>query len=246
MRPMPQEQAQRAKLVVGNWKMHGRLVENRPLLVAIASGAATLQKGVRVGVCVPAPYLAQAQALLARSVVTWGVQDISEHLEGAFTGEVSAGMAVDFGATYAIVGHSERRAYHGERSDLVAVKARRALDAGLTPIVCVGETLEQHDHGSAEQVVGAQLDAVLQVLSDEQAVKSATAAEAQRIHAFLRSRLKGKGAANVSVLYGGSVKPENAAELFAQQDIDGGLVGGAALESNCFLAICQAAQSVSV
>ena len=260
---MPKEQAKRAKLVVGNWKMHGRLAENAVLLQAVAAGAATLQNGVRTGVCVPAPYLAQSQALLDGSVVAWGVQDVSAHTQGAYTGEVAAGMAADFGATFAIVGHSERRAYHHEHSDLVAVKVQRALEAGLTPIVCVGETLEQRDSGSTEQVVGTQLEAVLLVLSEEQAAKivvayepvwaigtgkSATTAQAQQVHAFLRAQLASKGAAvaNVAVLYGGSVKPENAEELFAQQDIDGGLIGGASLKSNDFLAICQAAQNVSV
>jgi triosephosphate isomerase (TIM) len=256
---MPKEQVRRTKLVVGNWKMNGRLAQNATLLEAVACGASTLH-GVRTAVCVPAPYLAQAQALLSGSVVAWGVQDVSEHTEGAYTGEVSAGMAVDFGSGFAIVGHSERRAYHGEQSDLVAVKAQRALDAGLTPIVCVGETPEQHEAGLAEQTVGAQLDAVLRVLSDEQRTrivvayepvwaigtgKSATAAQAQKIHGFLRAQLAAKGAADVSVLYGGSVKPDNAAELFAEPDIDGGLIGGAALKSADFLAICQAAQDVS-
>jgi len=262
-RQMPKEQAKRAKLVIGNWKMHGRLVENAVLLQAVAAGAATLQKGVRAGVCVPAPYLAQAQALLGGSVAAWGVQDVSAHVQGAYTGEVAASMAADFGATFAIVGHSERRAYHCEHSDLVAVKAQRALEAGLTPIVCVGETLEQRDNGSTEQVVSTQLETVLLMLSEEQAAKivvayepvwaigtgkSATTEQAQQIHAFLRVQLASKGAAvsNVPVLYGGSVKPENAEELFAQQDIDGGLIGGASLKSNDFLAICQAAQNGSV
>lgn len=262
-RQMPKEQAKRAKLVVGNWKMHGRLVENAALLQAVATGAAGLSSDVRTGICVPAPYLAQAQALLAGSKVAWGVQDVSAHKQGAYTGEVAAGMAADFDATYAIVGHSERRAYHHEHSDLVAVKAQRALEAGLTPIVCVGETLEQRENGSTEQVIGTQLEAVLLVLSQEQAAKivvayepvwaigtgkSATTEQAQQVHAFLRSQLasKGAGAAKAPVLYGGSVKPENAKELFAQQDIDGGLIGGASLKSNDFLAICRAAQNGSV
>src|SRR5471032_1993990 len=213
-RQMPKEQAKRAKLVVGNWKMHGRLAENAVLMQAVAAGAATLQKGVRTAVCVPAPYLAQAQALLGGSVVAWGAQDVSAHTQGAYTGEVAAGMAADFDATFAIVGHSERRAYHGEHSDLVAVKAQRALEAGLTPIVCVGETLEQRDNGLTEQVVGTQLEAVLLVLSEAQAAKivvayepvwaigtgkSATTAQAQQVHAFLRAQLAGKGAAVADV-----------------------------------------------
>ena len=133
---------QRAKLVVGNWKMHGRLAGNTALLQAVAQGAGALPDDVRVGVCVPCPYLAQAQALLDGSRVVWGVQDVSAYTEGAYTGEVAAPMAVDFGASLAIVGHSERRAYHRESAELVAVKTQRVLEAGLTPIVCVGETLE--------------------------------------------------------------------------------------------------------
>ncbi|WP_050452647.1 triose-phosphate isomerase [Candidatus Burkholderia verschuerenii] len=251
----------RAKLVVGNWKMHGRINENAALLTEVAAGASALQNDVRVGVCVPCPYLAQSQALLGGSVVRWGIQDVSAHSHGAYTGEVAAEMAADFGVTYAIVGHSERRAYHRESPELVANKTRRALDAGLTPIVCVGETLEEREAGSTERVIAEQLDAVLDVLTPEQVAKiviayepvwaigtgkSATAEQAQDVHAFLRSRLASKGAAaeGVSLLYGGSVKPENAQELFAQQDIDGGLIGGASLKSKDFLAICQAAQTV--
>ena len=195
---------QRAKLVVGNWKMHGRLAENAVLLRAVAQGADALPDDVRVGVCVPSPYLAQAQALLEGSRVVWGVQDVSAFTQGAYTGEVAAPMAVDFGASLAIVGHSERRAYHRESAELVAVKTQRALEAGLTPIVCVGETLEEREAGKTEQVVGMQLDEVLAKLSSEEAArivvayepvwaigtgKSATSEQAQDVHAFLRSRL---------------------------------------------------------
>ncbi|MFX1803010.1 triose-phosphate isomerase [Paraburkholderia sp. A3BS-1L] len=249
---------QRSNLVVGNWKMHGRLAANAALLEGVVQGVQSLHAGVRVGVCVPFPYLAQAQALLGGSRVVWGAQDVSAHEQGAWTGEVAAGMVAEFEAGFAIVGHSERRAYHGESSELVAQKTQRALAAGLTPIVCVGETLEQREGGTTEQVVGAQLDAVLAVLSVEEAArivvayepvwaigtgKSATAEQAQQVHAFLRARLAAKGAqvADVPLLYGGSVKPENAAELFRQADIDGGLIGGAALKAGDFLAICAAA-----
>lgn len=219
-----------------------------------------MQNEVSVGVCVPCPYLAQSQALLAGSVVRWGVQDVSAHAQGAYTGEVAAEMAADFGVTYAIVGHSERRAYHRESPELVAAKARRALDAGITPIVCIGETLDERESDATEQVIGAQLEAVLLVLSEEEAAriviayepvwaigtgKSATAEQAQSVHAFVRAKLveKGAAAASVPVLYGGSVKPENAQELFGQRDIDGGLIGGASLKSKDFLAICQAART---
>jgi triosephosphate isomerase len=254
---------QRAKLVVGNWKMHGRLAENAALLQAVAQGAGELLADVRVGVCVPCPYLAQTQSLLEGSRVVWGVQDVSAFTQGAYTGEVAAQMVIDFGATLAIVGHSERRAYHRESAELVAVKTQRALEAGLTPIVCVGETLEEREAGSTEQVVGMQLDEVLAKLSVEDAArivvayepvwaigtgKSATSDQAQAVHAFLRSRLAAKGAAvaDVPLLYGGSVKPENAEELFREPDIDGGLIGGASLKDQDFLAICKAAGATSV
>jgi triosephosphate isomerase (TIM) len=253
---------QRAKLVVGNWKMHGRLAENAALLQAVAKGAGELPADVRVGVCVPTPYLAQAQSLLDGSRVMWGVQDVSAFTQGAYTGEVSAQMVTDFAATFAIVGHSERRAYHRESAELVAVKTQRALEAGLTPIVCVGETLEEREAGATEQVVGAQLDEVLAKLSVQEAArivvayepvwaigtgKSATAGQAQAVHAFLRGRLAAKGAevAGVPLLYGGSVKPDNAEELFRQQDIDGGLIGGASLKDQDFLAICKAAAATT-
>jgi triosephosphate isomerase (TIM) len=253
---------QRAKLVVGNWKMHGRLGSNKALLEAVATGAGVLPEQVGVAVCVPCPYLAQAETLLAGSRVKWGAQDVSAHEGGAYTGEVAAEMAKDFGATFAIVGHSERREYHDESPELVAVKAQRALAAGLTPIVCVGETLEQREAGETEQVIGAQIDAVLARLDADDAAKlvvayepvwaigtgkSATAGEAQQVHAFLRSRLAAKGAAlaDVPLLYGGSVKPGNAGELFREPDIDGGLIGGASLVDGDFLAICVAAGVVA-
>ncbi|MEC5406919.1 triose-phosphate isomerase [Paraburkholderia sp. MPAMCS5] len=254
---------QRAKLVVGNWKMHGRLAENAALLQAVAKGAGDLPADVRVGVCVPSLYLAQAQSLLDSSRVLWGAQDVSAFTHGAYTGEVAAPMVADFGATFAIVGHSERRAYHRESAELVAVKTQRVLEAGLTPIVCVGETLEEREAGSTEQVVGTQLDEVLAKLSADEAArivvayepvwaigtgKSASSEQAQAVHAFLRSRLVAKGAsvADVPLLYGGSVKPDNAEELFRQPDIDGGLIGGASLKDQDFLAICKAAAATAV
>lgn len=257
---------QRAKWIVGNWKMHGLRAENEVLLKALVKGAAMLGNSSaqlpRIAVCVPTPYLAQAESLLLGTPVAWGVQDISAHTNGAYTGEVAAEMAVDFNATLAIVGHSERRAYHAESSELVAEKAQRALQAGLTPIVCVGETLEQRDQGAMQAVVGAQIDAVLGKLSVADTAhivvayepvwaigtgRSATAEQAQEVHAFLRARLVAKDAAlaDVPLLYGGSVKPENAEMLFGQADVDGGLIGGASLKSQDFLAICAAAQAAS-
>jgi triosephosphate isomerase len=253
---------QRSTLVVGNWKMHGRLEGNAALLQAVAEGARALPQHVRVSVCVPCPYLWQAQTLLDGSPVTWGAQDVSAHEQGAFTGEVEAAMVAEFGAAYALVGHSERRAYHLESQELVAAKARRALAAGLTPIVCVGETLAQREAGRTNDIVGDQLAVVLALLSAEDAArlvvayepvwaigtgKSATSAQAQEVHAFLRARLAAKGeqVAGVPLLYGGSVKPDNAAELFRQPDIDGGLIGGASLKDEDFLAICAAAAAVA-
>ncbi|MFC0402086.1 triose-phosphate isomerase [Paraburkholderia rhizosphaerae] len=250
---------QRAKLVVGNWKMHGRLADNKVLLQAVSQGADALPEYVGVGVCVPCPYLPQAQALLNGGRVAWGVQDVSAHAQGAFTGEVAAAMAAEFGASYAIVGHSERRAYHLESAELVATKTQRALEAGLTPIVCVGETLVQREAGDTERVVGMQIDEVLAALSPDDTArivvayepvwaigtgKTASAEQAQAVHAFLRARLAAKSEAaaeRVALLYGGSVKPDNAEHLFRQQDIDGGLIGGASLKHLDFLAICQAA-----
>lgn len=253
---------QRAKWVVGNWKMHGRLAENETLLRALVQGAHTLGEAVRIGVCTPAPYLAQVEALLNGTSLAWGVQDVSEHEHGAYTGEVAGEMAAEFGATLAIVGHSERRAYHGEHSAQVAAKAQRALQAGLTPIVCVGETLEERERDATQSVVGAQIDAVLALLpvADLARIvvayepvwaigtgKSATAEQAQEVHAFLRARLVAKDAAlaGVPLLYGGSVKPDNAETLFLQADIDGGLIGGASLKSQDFLAICAAARAAA-
>ncbi|MCR1768533.1 Triosephosphate isomerase [Burkholderia glumae] len=248
---------QRVKRVIGNWKMHGRLNGNRALLGEVLDGAQAVSADVEIGVCVPFPYLAQVGELLAGSRVASGAQDVSVHEQGAYTGEVAGAMIAEFGAKYVLVGHSERRTYHGESSNLVAVKAQRALGAGLTPVVCVGETLAEREAGSTETVVGAQLDAALALLSDQEAArivvayepvwaigtgKSASSEQAQQVHAFLRSRLAAKGVEQVSVLYGGSVKPDNARELFGQPDIDGGLIGGASLKGGDFLAICRAAQ----
>ncbi|MCM2490693.1 triose-phosphate isomerase [Burkholderia glumae] len=248
---------QRVKRVIGNWKMHGRLNGNRALLGEVLDGAQAVSADVEIGVCVPFPYLAQVGELLAGSRVASGAQDVSAHEQGAYTGEVAGAMIAEFGAKYVLVGHSERRTYHGESSNLVAVKAQRALGVGLTPVVCVGETLAEREAGSTETVVGAQLDAALALLSDQEAArivvayepvwaigtgKSASSEQAQQVHAFLRSRLAAKGVEQVSVLYGGSVKPDNARELFGQPDIDGGLIGGASLKGGDFLAICRAAQ----
>jgi triosephosphate isomerase len=247
----------RKKLVAGNWKMFGSLAENAALLAAVRAGAPT-GGGVEAAVCVPFPYLAQAQQALAGSAVTWGAQNLSEFAKGAYTGEVSGGMLRDFGCRYAIVGHSERRTLYGENSDLVARKAKAALDAGLVPIVCVGETLAEREAGVTERVVGEQLDAVTGVLAADGLARSvvayepvwaigtgltATPEQAQAVHAFIRGRvakLDTKVAANLLILYGGSVKANNAASLLGMADIDGGLIGGASLVAADFLAICVA------
>jgi triosephosphate isomerase len=205
-------------------------------------------------VCVPAPYLAQAQAALTGTAVEWGAQDVSEHRAGAYTGEIAAGMLADFGCRYSIVGHSERRQLHGESDALVAAKARAAHDAGLIPIACIGETLAERERGETARVVTRQLAAVIDALgaSMQHAVvayepvwaigtgRTAAPAEAQAVHAALRAQLAAANAADVRILYGGSVKASNAATLFAMPDIDGALVGGASLDANEFLAIGRA------
>ena len=244
----------RGKLVVGNWKMNGGLAANAALLAEIAAGWRP-SPGRDLAVCVPYPYLAQAQQALAGTAVAWGAQDVSEHPAGAYTGEVSAGMLAEFGCRYAIVGHSERRQHFGDTDAIVAAKAHAATEAGITPIACVGETLAEREQRVTERVVLRQLDAVLDALGKAAAPgfvlayepvwaigtgRTASPAEAQAVHATLRARLAQAGAADVPVLYGGSVKAENAAALFAMADIDGGLIGGASLKAAEFLAIARA------
>jgi triosephosphate isomerase len=245
----------RRKLVVGNWKMNGSLSANASLLGGIVAGLSTA--GADCGVCVPAPYLAQAQAVLAGSPVSWGAQDVSAQASGAYTGEVSATMLNDFACRYVIVGHSERRAYHAESSELVARKAIAVLDAGMTPIVCIGETLAEREAGQTFVVVRNQLGAVMELVGERMSQivvayepvwaigtgKTATPEMAQEVHARLRAQLaetNAIAAGGVQILYGGSMKPDNAAELMAQPDIDGGLIGGAALKAADFLAIIHA------
>ncbi|MFA6442953.1 MAG: triose-phosphate isomerase [Sterolibacterium sp.] len=246
----------RTKLVAGNWKMYGNLAANQALLTRIRDAAADLKS--RCAVCVPFPYLGQAQASLAGSQVAWGGQNISEHAQGAYTGEVSAEMLAEFGCRYVLVGHSERRALYGESDATVAAKFVAALRAGLTPILCVGETLAEREAGTTSEVVIRQLDAAINasgistlsrsVLAYEPVWaigtgKTATPQQAQDVHALLRARIAGSDSAvaqGLQILYGGSVKPGNAQELFAMVDIDGGLIGGASLVADDFLAICNA------
>jgi triosephosphate isomerase len=243
----------RGTLVVGNWKMNGALAANSALLAALLAGwNAPPERSI--GVCVPFPYLGQARDMLAGTAIGWGAQDVSAHASGAYTGEVSAGMLAEFGCRYVLAGHSERRQLHGETDSGVAAKAAAALGGGLTPIVCVGETLAEREAGQTKQVVGRQLEAVAGILGGGMPLivlayepvwaigtgRTASPGEAQAVHAFLRRKLAAVGAESVVMLYGGSVKAANAAELFAMPDIDGGLVGGASLDANEFLAIAAA------
>jgi triosephosphate isomerase len=249
----------RRKLVVGNWKMHGSMAQNASLLAAVKKGAMQLSR-VDIAVCAPFPYLAQLKQELSTSAVKWGAQNVHQLEKGAFTGEVSASMLADFGCTYVIVGHSERRSIYGESSRLVAEKFAAAQLMGLVPILCVGETLEQHENGEIESVVAEQLDAVIALVGVHalrKAVvayepvwaigtgKTATADHAQAVHTFIRQRVAGHDAQvaqGLVILYGGSVKAANAPELFAKADIDGGLIGGASLIAEEFLGICRAGQ----
>ncbi len=248
----------RQKLVAGNWKMHGGLKANQQLLQDVVAGVVDL-RGMVAAVCVPFPYLAQAQSALTGTPVAWGAQNMSEQVQGAFTGEVSAAMLQDFSCRYVLVGHSERRAIYGESDALVAEKFAAALAAGLHPVLCVGETLAQREAGETMQVVSAQIDAVLKrvgVAAFSDAVvayepvwaigtgRTASSEQAQEVHAAIRAQIASADAnvaAGLQILYGGSVKPANAVELFGMPDIDGGLIGGASLVATDFLAICRAA-----
>jgi triosephosphate isomerase len=236
--------------------MHGSLAENAALLSALKPALA----GIEAVVCVPFPYLAQAQAELAGSSVAWGAQNLSEHSKGAYTGEVSASMLRDFGCSYVIVGHSERRSLYGESDQQVAAKFIAAQAGGLVPILCVGESLEEREAGITEQVVARQLDAVISaagigalanaIVAYEPVWaigtgKTASPEQAQAVHAYIRGKIAGLDAAiadGLVIQYGGSVKAANAAELLAQPDIDGGLIGGASLIADEFVAICRAAK----
>jgi triosephosphate isomerase len=247
----------RRPLVAGNWKMHGSRDENARLIDALveANDAARCE----VAVCPPFVYLWEAHRRLKDSDIALGSQDVSADAAGAFTGQVSASMLKDVGCHYAIVGHSERRALNHEDDALVARKFVAAQSGGLTPILCVGETLGERERGITEDVVGRQLEAVLAlagISALQNAViayepvwaigtgKTATPAQAQAVHAFIRGRISARDAnigGGVRLLYGGSVKAANAAELFSQPDVDGGLVGGASLKADEFVRICAAA-----
>jgi len=251
----------RRKLIAGNWKMNGSIAANAALLTQIQSEFEGTE--CDVAVCVPFPYLAQCQSLMSGGSLCLGAQDVSIYECGAYTGEVCAAMLLEFGCRYVIVGHSERRAYFGESSELVARKAKVAVEKGLVPIVCVGETLQQREAGQTSAVVLSQLDAVL-ASADGNGVaamvfayepvwaigtgRTATPEMAQEVHALLRERLReecGAVAEQARILYGGSMKPDNAGALLAMPDIDGGLIGGASLKAEDFLAIVHLARAAN-
>jgi triosephosphate isomerase len=248
----------RRPLVAGNWKMNGTRASINALMDGVVTGAAGLA-AVDVAVCPPFVYLPQVHAQLATSQVALGAQNVSQEKSGAFTGEIAADMLKDMGCAYVIVGHSERRALYGESDDLVARKYAAVQQSGMTPVLCVGELLEERERNETEAVIARQLDAVLNasgIASFAHAViayepvwaigtgKTATPQQAQDVHAFIRARLRkldGKIADGVRILYGGSVKGSNAAEIFAMADVDGGLIGGASLKADEFITICRAA-----
>jgi len=241
----------RTPLVAGNWKMHGNRASNQALLDAVLAGIEDLD-GVECAVCVPFPYLGEVAGRLAKTRLAWGAQNLSEHAQGAYTGEVSASMLAEFGCRYVLAGHSERRQLYGETDAMVAAKFAALLAHGMTPVLCLGETLEERDAGRTEQVVGRQLDAVIAV-NQKSSLKIAVVAyepvwaigtgrtaspqQVQAVHAFLRTR----ALAETRIVYGGSVKPANAEAIFAMPDVDGGLIGGASLAAGDFTAIVQAA-----
>jgi triosephosphate isomerase len=248
----------RRKLVAGNWKMNGSLAANQALLQALIPAVAPLA-GMKCAVCVPFPYLAQVQQLLQGTVIEWGGQDLCRFDQGAYTGGVSAAMLSDFGCRYTLVGHSERRSVFGDTDEIVALKFAAALKAGLTPILCVGESLAERESGATESVVARQIKAVTArsgVAALGHAViayepvwaigtgKTASPEQAQAVHLFIRRGVAARDetiAAMLPILYGGSVKAANAAQLFGMPDIDGGLIGGASLNADEFIAICRCA-----
>lgn len=245
----------RRSMVIGNWKMNGDFKSNRALLESVSATWSGVHQ-TEVAVCPSYPYLALASEVLEHTNIAWGAQDLSVQASGAYTGDISAKMLLDCGCKYVLVGHSERRSYHGESSELVAKKFKAAVDAGLTPVLCVGETLDEREAEKTYDVVGRQLlkvvdfcglDVVAKGVVAYEPVwaigtgKSASPKEAQEVHSYIREVLGPEGE-QMRVLYGGSVKPDTAASLFAQKDIDGALVGGASLKAEDFVAICMASE----
>ena len=253
----------RRKLVVGNWKMHGDIKSNQVLLNNIIVGLSEYKNADYV-VCVPSPYLFQARQLLKNTDIAWGGQNVNQHEHGAFTGAVAPHMLTDLGCTYVLLGHSERRVLFYETNLTAAARFDAAIKADLTPVLCVGETLAEHEGGLTEVIIASQMDAVMATLGDEGFAKAmqlnmvfayepvwavgtgktAQPEQAQAIHAFIRNRIakrNAEAAADVRIIYGGSVKASNAAELFAMPDVDGGLIGGASLLADEFVEICKLA-----
>jgi len=253
------QQGARTPLIAGNWKMNGTRDMARALVAAVAEA---IPEGVEMAVIPPAPYLALAVEAATGSPLAIGAQDLSQHAEGAYTGEVSAAMLVDVGVSHVLVGHSERRQYHQESDALVAAKFEAARRAGLIPVLCRGETLAARESGITETVVGRQLDVVIEACGIQtfaEAViayepiwaigtgRTASPEQAQQVHALIRHRVAERNATiagRIRILYGGSMKPTNAADLVSREDIDGGLIGGASLAAEDFLAIAHAAARV--
>ena len=247
----------RKQLVVGNWKMNGSLSDNEALLdgLTVADGLSELD----ISVCVPYPYLAQARERLAGGIISWGAQNVSEHDAGAYTGEISGSMLADFEVSFGLVGHSERRSFYADDNELVGIKARKLLNVGITPIVCVGETFKQREAEETFGIISAQLEAVIEPIGLENLGRivlayepvwaigtglTASPEQAQEVHEYLRGQvalLDEAAARSLRILYGGSVKPDNAEKLFRQADVDGGLIGGASLNLIDFLTICRLA-----
>ena len=248
----------RQPLVAGNWKLNGSKESTKQLIEGIMGGMADVN-AAEVCVCPPAIYIQQVAELLKGTDIAYGTQNVCDQESGAYTGEISSGMLKDFGCKYAIIGHSERRAIYGETDALIAQRFIAAVNGGVIPILCIGELLEEREAGETENVVAKQIDAVIDAAGIDtfaSAViayepvwaigtgKTATPDQAQEVHAFIRQRLAGHNAdvaEKIQILYGGSVKPDNAEEIFAKPDIDGGLIGGASLDADSFLAICRAA-----
>jgi triosephosphate isomerase (TIM) len=253
----------RRKLVVGNWKMHGNIHSNETLLNSLITGLSDYKSADYV-VCVPNPYLHQTRSMLGESNIAWGGQNVNQFEEGAFTGAVSPHMLTDLGCSYVLLGHSERRVLFHETNLSAAARFDASINANLTPILCVGETLAEHEAGLTEVTVAGQMDAVMATLNDENFAKAmqlnmvfayepvwavgtgktATPEQAQDVHQFIRQRIARRNyeaASKVRIIYGGSVKEQNAAKLFSMPDVDGGLVGGASLNADEFIAICKTA-----